>query len=645
MQSAERLTLGVLMSGVMALALSDFVSPLYWSLPTLAALLRWWRGPSFALSEMQASFIGWFGFLWVGIELILGRAWVVAFTDFMLILALAVTIEAATPRNHLHRMLTGLFLMLAGAVLTDSVLYALPLAALMWFTWRAASCLYGLQQPGGDLPLSPIRHDLRTSSLMLIITLALFVMLPRFDIQTKLQPTQPRMATTGFSSQVQLGDFARDQDRTVMMRVESPSSDAPTFRKQIMGRYWRGVTLSLYHHHSWQQRPSERQKRWNAQQRVPFQSTAQPLAIAIFREASDHPYIMLPDGLTQLQTPDAPSLLDDLGQFHFDSPPHRRLRLAMQIAPISMQSPTFLHTTLSPPQKSESNQATIPPAIVQWMAQLGLNSNPLIALQQLTDELRSWQYDLHTPLNPDAPLASFIRQKRGHCELYATTLALSARALGIPARIINGYYGGEWNETGGFLILRQEHAHSWVEAWVDGQWQRIDPTPTSRWQPSGTPFPTWDAAWETVKLNWYRYILEFQDTDREAFFKNLLTWFKALLPWLSLTLFALFAGVQGWRWLKRSQTSRHTLYQHQRIIDSWLLQHGVQRQLWQPLATLPTPQGMNERAWHDWLQAWEKQVYASESHLWNKRELKKSLRQLASSEQSGCSKIAPSGSS
>jgi len=267
-KQAEYLTLGVLMSGVAALALSDFVSLMYWMLPTTAALLRLWRGSNFALSEMHASLIGWAGFLWVGLELILGRAWVVAFTDFLLILALAVTIEAATPRNHLHRMLTGLFLMLAGAVLTDSVLYAIPLTALMWFIWRASACLYGLEQRGGNLPIATVRHDMRMNIVMLLFTLLLFLLLPRFDIQSKLQPTQPRMETTGFSDQVQLGDFARNLDSTVVMRVESVNADDLNFRQQIMGRYWRGVVLSQYQQHGWKQRPSHRTRSWLTEQNL-----------------------------------------------------------------------------------------------------------------------------------------------------------------------------------------------------------------------------------------------------------------------------------------------------------------------------------------------------------------------------------------
>jgi len=260
----ERLTLAVLMCGVASLALSDFVSPFYWGLSVLAALLRLWFGTKLALTEMQASFIGWVGFFWVALELVLGRALVVAFTDFLLILALAVVVEVATPRNHLHRMLVGLFLVLAAAVLTDSVLYVIPLTALMWFFWRASSCLYGLNWPGGDLTTVPVRLDLRCMLAMAVITLLLFVTLPRFGFQGLLKPTQPRMQTSGFSDHVALGDFARQLDARVVMRVETADdtlhADAG-FQRHIQGRYWRGVALSRFSGRGWQRVPEQSRKR------------------------------------------------------------------------------------------------------------------------------------------------------------------------------------------------------------------------------------------------------------------------------------------------------------------------------------------------------------------------------------------------
>jgi len=625
---AERLTLGVLMSGVVALALSDFVSPLYWSLPAIAAALRWWRGASFALTEMQASFIGWFGFIWVGLELLLGRAWVVAFTDFLLILALAVIVEAATPRNHLHRMLTGLFLMLAGAVLTDSVLYAIPLAALMWFTWRSAICLYGLQQVGGDIAVHAPRSDVVVMLVMMIMALGLFISLPRFDIQTKLQPTQPRMETTGFSDQVQLGDFARELDATVILRAEAVDMDSDVFRRQILGRYWRGVALSQYINHGWRQAPHKKMHTWIPEQSILFSRESRAAyEIAVFREASDHAYILLPDGVSIIEHHPDSTQLDSLGQLRFSKAPPRRLRLTMMLDPIS-NTPIF-YPLLQAPLDIELDQSNIPEAIRTWVNKTTLASQtPEQAMQSLIDELHGWTYDLNAPVDATQPLVSFIRHKRGHCELYASTLALAVRTLGIPSRIVNGYYAGEWNDTGAFLMLRQQHAHSWVEVWINQQWQRVDPTPASRWQLSGVNFPVWDAAWETVKLTWYRYVLEFQDSDREALIQSLLTGLKKALPWLFMGLILFFIVRRVFKIKKLFRWPKLGGAMQQRVLDRWLKKRGIKRPLSMPLRCLPVPQGVADQAWQALIEAWEKQAYG-DTERWTRRELKRQLRALS----------------
>jgi len=51
------------------------------------------------------------------------------------------------------------------------------------------------------------------------------------------------------------------------------------------------------------------------------------------------------------------------------------------------------------------------------------------------------------------------------------------RAAGVPARVVTGYLGGEWNPIGHYFIVRQSDAHSWAEVWIEGQgWTRVDPT-------------------------------------------------------------------------------------------------------------------------------------------------------------------------
>jgi hypothetical protein len=65
----------------------------------------------------------------------------------------------------------------------------------------------------------------------------------------------------------------------------------------------------------------------------------------------------------------------------------------------------------------------------------------------------------------------------GFCGHYASTFTLLMRAAGVPARVVTGYLGGEWNPIGHYFIVRQSDAHSWTEVWLEGRgWTRVDPT-------------------------------------------------------------------------------------------------------------------------------------------------------------------------
>ena len=78
------------------------------------------------------------------------------------------------------------------------------------------------------------------------------------------------------------------------------------------------------------------------------------------------------------------------------------------------------------------------------------------------------------------PVEDFLlNRKAGHCEYFASALALMLRAEGVPSRVVNGYKGGAVNRLTGVWEVQQRHAHSWVEAWMGDHWETLDPTPAS----------------------------------------------------------------------------------------------------------------------------------------------------------------------
>ena len=97
------------------------------------------------------------------------------------------------------------------------------------------------------------------------------------------------------------------------------------------------------------------------------------------------------------------------------------------------------------------------------------------ALQLFRDQ--KFSYSLSPPPLGPQPVDDFLFSTReGFCEHFASSLAVLARAGGLPARVVVGYQGGERNPFGDYWIVRQADAHAWVEIWLDGAWQRVDPT-------------------------------------------------------------------------------------------------------------------------------------------------------------------------
>ncbi len=106
--------------------------------------------------------------------------------------------------------------------------------------------------------------------------------------------------------------------------------------------------------------------------------------------------------------------------------------------------------------------------------------------QALTAYLRDsneYSYSLNMEVdNPERdPIEEFvIFRKRGHCEYFASALALMLRAVDIPSRLVTGFKGADFHESEGYYEVQQRHAHVWVEAFVDNEWIVLDPTPESR---------------------------------------------------------------------------------------------------------------------------------------------------------------------
>lgn len=136
---------------------------------------------------------------------------------------------------------------------------------------------------------------------------------------------------------------------------------------------------------------------------------------------------------------------------------------------------------------------------------------------------REFGYTLELPATPrQTSLDHFLFERRaGHCEYFSTAMAVLLRTLGIPARNVTGFLGGEWNEAGAYLAVTQNDAHSWVEVWFpELGWVPFDPTPAaSRDLVAGTGATTswrWPLRFwiDGLEHRWYKWVL-YYDLEKQ----------------------------------------------------------------------------------------------------------------------------------
>ena len=154
------------------------------------------------------------------------------------------------------------------------------------------------------------------------------------------------------------------------------------------------------------------------------------------------------------------------------------------------------------------------------------------------------------------PLAHFLFETRaGHCEYFASAMAIMLRTLGIPSREVNGFLPGEYNDLGGDYIVRASDAHSWVEVYFPGSgWRVFDPTPSAiedgnGWLTRLGMYVDW------MQITWNEWVIGYDFAHQVALAQNLQrgskNWGESARTWFDRK------QQEGKRWLK-----------------SWQLEHG-----------------------------------------------------------------------
>lgn len=156
-------------------------------------------------------------------------------------------------------------------------------------------------------------------------------------------------------------------------------------------------------------------------------------------------------------------------------------------------------------------------------------------------------YTLNASIQDPAidPIEDFLfNRKSGHCEYFASAGALMLQAVDVPARVVNGYKGCELNSVTDRWEVKQKHAHTWIEAFVDGRWITVDPTPSARDESvsQGAAFGWWTNLRTAVADSWYNLVQKMSLQQQQALVRPLLD--SARQTWTTLKEQGLLASLK-----------------------------------------------------------------------------------------------------
>ncbi len=342
-----------------------------------------------------------------------------------------------------------------------------------------------------------------------VVALLLVTQLPRASrvverqVARYFQGYEPPEDFVGFSSNLQLGSTrGMLQSSKVVMRLDGARVD-----------YLRGAVLDDYdaRHQRWSSSFDDTRSDLAADAPQAATSTRVRMARSAPVAHGNEARWFLPGDACELRSESGRVKVDGFGVAHPD-PPAIANEISFRSGPActgaagralpAARGPGPLDVVLTP-----ELQAQLAPLAESWTANL---DNDRKKLDALTLHLAGFGYSLEVERkrSVDAVIDLLFIHREGHCELFATALALLARSQGIPARVVSGYRVSEINPVSGLAVVRERNAHTWVEAWVDGRWDTWDPTPPSelalRGRSSG-----WEQATEVAAWAWDRTVATF----------------------------------------------------------------------------------------------------------------------------------------
>ena len=524
--------LGLVASGFFAVLGSGYLDP-----PTAAgagaailvrALLlatgRSFRIPGRWMTALAILYIGFYPLDY----LFLSGDFLTATVHLVLFLAAVKILSAATDRDYAFLILVAFLEIVAASLLSASLNYFVFLALFLvfgiatlaaWEVRRAAA--------SGRTVVAGAHHFARRLSAFavvvaagaLLIAAGLFFVLPRTARAAFEHLVPERFHLTAFSSEVTLGEIGEiKRSDTPLMHVRIPGARGPVHLK------WRGMALGEFDGRRWYNSSLEGEA-------LRVQSGLLQLAdddqrrrqgprlnyeVQLKSFASDTLFIA---GRPEFIRIDAPSLIRT---------PEDSYRLRYRRSGVIRYG---VYSYLGDPVpgaafslKQRERYLSLPPldpriAPLARRATAGAPDDYSRA-RALEQYLRaSFGYTLDAPETPPAdPLADFLfNRRRGHCEYFASAMAVMLRTLGIPSRVVTGFQSGAYNPISGWQVIRASDAHSWVEAWIPGRgWVTFDPTPPDPNPPAAGFLSRLALLLDAADTFWQGWVLEY-DLNRQLF--------------------------------------------------------------------------------------------------------------------------------
>ncbi|MDO5357051.1 MAG: DUF3488 and transglutaminase-like domain-containing protein [Conchiformibius sp.] len=382
---------------------------------------------------------------------------------FLLMLSLLKSYEGKSRRDWQVLVLAMLFLV-AGAVLFDQ---DLPVA--LWVLF----CLLLMTVTLGVLNQMPVRtalnHSIKGFLLSLPVMAVLFVAVPRRD-----SPLWGIPQNTAAKGKTGISDTMKPGSIGELVQSNEPAF-AATFENGFTPRsadlYWRVLIMGEYRNGAWQMMHGYTDNADTDKSRptVSYQILTEDDKGRI--PALDYPPVAPQHGLVR----EAGGILRVRSREGV-----RRLRLQADLGgylPHKINQNEYAYYTALPANTNPRTRA-----LAQTLLQQsgGQNSEAFIQAAYRYFQNQGFAYTLKPPLlgGNNATDDFLFGSKQGFCEHYADAFTVLMRAGGLPARVVTGYQGGEYNREGGFWQIRSKNAHAWTEVWLPEKqmWKRVDPT-------------------------------------------------------------------------------------------------------------------------------------------------------------------------